>query len=258
MSKKPLPPKEILLQGMRLTGNSIPGARYFAQQFRQLLIDTKMLEECRDIMEKVDEYADFVYHKLTPSNNYWFGDQKFLTDFQNMQENLATAAAQRLAGTINSSINLDIAFGNFGELLRGYSAADGRSLSTEQIGALDTLLNAWFSKQNNVSKGSKIYEADNNGEVVVAANGKQVNADPEDLKAIITDPELGCESFMEEKGIPVTVQLHEYPEEQIVAEKATVVEKAPEVRREPAVGKEEGLEIEPTIEPSTTGMSSGG
>ncbi|MBL7481340.1 hypothetical protein [Legionella bononiensis] len=253
MPKKPLPPKEILLQLMKLTGSSIPGAQYFAQQFRQLLIDNNMLKECQDIMDKVDEYLEFTIHKLTPSTQFWFGDQRFLTDFQNMQENLATAAAKKLSDLI-SPINLDIAFGKFADLLRGYSTTNGSPLSSEQIGALDVLLNAWFSQQNNVSKGSKIYEADTNGEVITDANGKPVTADPEELIAKISDPESGCESFMEEKGIPVVVQLHEYPEEQIVSEKEQVVEKAPEVRREPAAGKEEGVEIEPTVAPTSTGM----
>ncbi|RUR16231.1 hypothetical protein ELY21_13170 [Legionella sp. km535] len=256
MAKKPLPPKDILLQLMKLTGNSINGAAYFAQQFRQLLTDNNMLEECKDIMEKVDEFAAFVHHKLTPSKQHWFGDQNFLSDFQNMQENLANAAAKKLEG-LKGKINLDIAFGKFGELLRGYSATDGSSLSNTQVKSLDTILNAWFSRQNNVSKGSKIYQADNNGEVITAANGQPMTGDSKNLIEKITNSDTGFESFMEDKGIAVAVQLHEYPEQQVVAEKAKAVEKAPEVRKEPVAGKEEGIEIEPEVTP-TGGMSAGG
>ncbi|CAM2834421.1 hypothetical protein [Legionella worsleiensis] len=254
MAQKPLPPKETLLQCMSLAGSSIEGAEYFAQQFRQLLIDTKMLKECQDIMDKVNEYAEFVRHKLTANTQPWLGEQRYLTDFQNMQENLASAAAQKLSGQIDNSINLDIAFGSSGQLLRGYSAADGSALPSEQIASLDTLLTAWFAKQNKLSKDGTIYEIDYDGELITAANGAQVHANREDLIKKMMSEDAGFKTYMQEKGVNIAVQLHDYPEEYSVPETVQSVEQVSQAAKQPVAEKTN--EIEPTISPSG-GMSAG-
>jgi hypothetical protein len=255
MEKTPLPPKEVLLLCMKVAGSSIEGAEYFASRFEEQLRKAKMLPECNDILDKVKEFSEFVRHKLTSSTQPWLGEQNYLSDFQNMQENLATAAAQKLEGVVNGDIALDVAFGPSGKMLRGYSDANG-PVSAKVTAALDTLLNSWFSKQDNVSKGSRIFEADKNGEIKLNANGNEVSADSDHLRAMIKDPEAGCETFMEEKGLSITVRLHEYPAEQLEAERAKAAEKTAEPRTAPSAKTEEAVEMEP--EAPHSGMSSGG
>lgn len=253
MEKTPLPPKEVLLLCMKVAGSSIEGAEYFARRFEEQLKTAKMLPEFNDILDKVKEFAEFVRYKLSSSTQPWLGEQNYLSDFQNMQENLATAAAKKLEKAVNGDIILDIAFGPSGKMLRGYSDANG-PVSAETTVTLDTLLNSWFAKQNNVSKGGRIFQADSAGEIKLNAHGEEASADSDHLKEIVKDPEVGCKTFMEEKGISISVRLHEYPVEQLEAQKAAAAEKTVAVTTAPSV-KEEVVEVEP--EAPNAGMSSG-
>lgn len=252
MEKTPLPPKEVLLLCMKVAGSSIEGAEYFARRFEEQLKTAKMLPEFNDILDKVKEFAEFVRYKLSSSTQPWLGQQNYLSDFQNMQENLASAAAKKLERLVNGDITLDIAFGPSGNMLRGFSDANGL-VSAETTTALDTILNSWFAKQNNVSKGGRIFQADKNGEIKLNARGEEASADSDHLKEIINDPEVGCKTFMEEKGISVSVRLHEYPEEQLEAQKDAAAEKTVAASTAPSV--KEAVEVEP--EAPNAGMSSG-
>ncbi|WP_298623426.1 hypothetical protein [uncultured Legionella sp.] len=255
MDKTPLPSKEVLLLCMKVAGSSIEGAEYFARRFEEQLRKAKMLPECQDILDKVKEFADFVRHKLTSSTQPWKGEQNYLSDFQNMQENLATEAAKKLEGVVNGNVIVDVAFGPSGAMLRGYSDDNG-PLSAKETAALDTLLNSWFAKQDHVSKGSRIFLADKDGDVKLNASGKDANADSDHLRVLIKDPDVGCETFMEDKGVAVTVRVHEYPVEQLEAGQEAVAKAAEARATAPSAKQEEAVEMEP--EAPHTGMSSGG
>lgn len=257
MNKKNLATKETLLQCMKVAETSIEAADYFASQFEKQLKEAKALPEFKGILAKVQEYAEFVRHKLTSSTEPWLGQQNHLSDFQNMQNNLATAAVQQLDGEINGPVHMDIAFGESGKMLRGYSDANG-PVSAKATAALDTLLNSWFSKQNNVSKGSQIFVADKDGEVMLNGNGVEVSADSERLKSVISDPEVGCEAFMSEKGIEVSIQLHQYPAEQVEADRVMATEQTAPVITTSTIQREEKPEVEPEAPHTGMGASTGG
>jgi hypothetical protein len=253
MKKIKLPNKQELLAAMKVAETSISGADYFAEQFKNILTKTRMMESCSDMMDKVNEFANMVRFKLSSNTQFWSGVKSTTSDVQNMYENLAADAAEKLAGTLTGTLNLDIAINKLSEIVRGYSDA-GKAAGSPLVEKLDVLFNSWFTKNHLLSKGSTVYETNEKNEIKTDSEGNPVKADAERVKALMEDPAKGLSKYFSDKGISITIQQHQYPEKALEAGTPEAVKHSTEVRRE--VKHEETAAVSPDEAPQS-GMSSG-
>jgi hypothetical protein len=249
-----LPLKNELLAAMKVAENDIEAANYLVQRFKEILTEAKMLDKSKDVLEKVEDYAKYVQFKLLSKSQPWSGEAGDKSNFANMQSNIADDAATKLKGAIengdvNGNIKLDIALNDMAQLLRGYSA-DGKALDSKTVDLLDKLFNSWLAENEVVSKGSTLHECDENGQVKEqdpAEKQKMV----EKIKELITNNQEGFAKYLKDKGIPITIQQHKYPEARSEAEKEQDVKAAIEAGTDNKEGMadEEGVHAGPS-EPS--------
>lgn len=236
-----VPDKASLLKIMEVvtTGDA---AKYFYSQFESKLGKAKMLESSQAILAKVAEFvANVCLCEDRHEQNYWAGKlQDILTDFQNLQQKLAESSLETVVENISGNLKLDIAISNLTELLRGYST-DGEPISGDLLLALDRLFNAWMAEKDMISKGSTIYECDANGEIKKDSQGEPIRVEAEQIRELITDPDEGFAEYLSDKGMPVDVELHQYPEQQPEIE-PTAQEPEPAT---PAL--EEDIPVEPVL-----------
>lgn len=131
MPKYTLPTRDALLKAMQVGETSIEAAEYMATRFEQILTQAKLLPECNDMLEKIQEYAQFVKFKLLSSAQVWSGQERPISDYQNMQENKAEFLASHLK-ELPSGLKLEIAIGDDAKILRGFSS-NGKMVEGEQL-----------------------------------------------------------------------------------------------------------------------------
>ena len=222
-AKTVLPVKEALLDAMSVAETSVEAAEYLATQFKEVLTKAKMLDKYADILQKVEDFAQYTKFKLLSNSQPWAGQTFSSTDFNNMQANIAIDAAKNLEnmhiGTENNVV-FDFAINNQSEFLRGYST-EGKALNNKSVESMDKLFSAWLAENNLISKDSSLYKSDKNGKIV-SEEGQNIKANAEEVKALISDPEKGFEKYLSSKGIQVTTQQQQYPsaQQQLEAEKA--------------------------------------
>lgn len=200
--------KETLLNAMSVAESSIEAAEYLVTQFKQLLIRAKMLDKCGDILKKVEEFAKYTTFKLRSSAQPWYGQSVESSSFKNMQNNIAMDAVKNLGelGIEAKDVIFDFAVNDHtSEFLRGCSV-DEKALTT-----FDKLFNAWLAEKNLISVGSTLYEITADGQIKLDGQGKQVKANPAQVKQLINDPEQGFAKYMEGKGIKITCREQGYP-----------------------------------------------
>lgn len=210
-------PKEIIVPNStalqlatEVSGSSKEAADYFAEQFKKILINSKMLNkpEAQEMLARVEDFAKYVGFKLSLSTQPWSGEQGKPSDFKNMQDQLAKDASAFVTENIKGNLKLDFAINEKGQLLRGYSV-DGEMVNDpNRIEALDKLFNAWLAEHNIVSQGSILYESDINGV-------KQNPANAEKIKNLIKGVDNGFASYMGKKNNhSIQIENHEYPKAQ--------------------------------------------
>ena len=121
---------------------------------------------------------------------------------------------------------MDFAISDLAKLIRGFSA-DGKALNEALLNTLDKLLNAWFARNNLISKDSVIHEGNEQGEILKDAAGQPKKAQVERVKQLILDNKEGFKQFLEEKGIKAEIQQHKFPEQKPAAQKAAVAAPTP-------------------------------
>lgn len=214
-----LPNKQSLLNIMEVVTTS-EAAIYFKEQFEKKLRLTKMMDTCQPVLEKVSEFVDNVCLSDTRKNSWSAGSSnEVLTDFQNLQQKLAETSMQQVLEQVEDGLQLDIAISDLTQLLRGYSS-EGVPLNNELLIALDRLFNAWLAEKGMISKGSVIYQCDENGEIKKSSTGEPLTVQADRIRQLIEDETQGFGTYMLEKGKPVTVVQHQYPEQQPVPAQA--------------------------------------
>jgi hypothetical protein len=253
-AKKALPAKlkEALLDAMSVAETTVDGADYLVTQFRQLLTEANALDDYKDIMQKVEDFAKYTKFKLQSSSQPWLGQMAEDSAFKNMQANMAVDAAkdlERLGIGTQEEVSFDFAINEkTSEFRRRTSTQDHAA-----VAAFDTTFNAWLAENNVRSSKGILYETTPTGKIKEDAQGKQIKVNPEEMKNLITDPEKGFAKYMEEKRIKVVCLEEEFPtpEKGIEAQRAIkeAIKVAPEVSAPEA-------KTEEVVEPQTT-MSSG-
>lgn len=87
------------------------------------------------------------------------------------------------------------------------------TLDPEMTAALDKLFNAWLALNGLLSKGGVLYRADDQGEILLASDGRQVIVDPNFFEALINDPEKGYQAFAAKKGVRIQLAYQPFPDE---------------------------------------------
>lgn len=245
-----LPLKEELLAAMKVAETNIEAADYLVDRFKQILTSAKLLDKSKDILEKVVDYKKYVYFKLVSNAQPWSGQSGEPTDFKNMQDNIADDAATKLksaidGGELSGDIKLDIAINDMAQLLRGYSA-DGKALDSKLVDLLDKLFNSWLAENEVVSKGSTLHECDANGDIKEQDQAQKIKT-VEKIKELISNNQEGFGKYLKDKGIPITIQQHKYPEARSEAEKEQAVKDAIAAGEDIKEGMadEEGVHVEP-------------
>ncbi|BCA93986.1 hypothetical protein TUM19329_03470 [Legionella antarctica] len=242
---KALPPnlKETLLDAMSVAETSVEAADYLVTQFRQVLTDAKMLDQCGDILKKVEDFAKYTKFKLLSSSQPWLGQSPESSDFKNMQANMAIDAVKDLESLSVGveDVTFDFAISDNSEFLRGCS------LKGKALEATDKLFNSWLADKNLVSQGSTLYDANANGQIKRDAQDKPAKANPNEVRKLITDPEQGFSQYMETKGIKVTCHEQVFPTVQKGAQVQQAVKQAMNKTPEAAVSEEAAVEPQTTM-----------
>ncbi|MFI4919059.1 MAG: hypothetical protein ACHP65_05840 [Legionellales bacterium] len=202
-----VPVFEQIIKAMEVAQTSTEAADYLVVKIKERFTDAKVLEQNKELLVHVEEFGENVALKVVKSNQAWFGQEAKGTDYDNMQENIAKKSVDALkAADIQEHLHLDLAINDNAQLLRGYSH-NGQALSNPE--EADKLFNAWLAIHDVKSLSSVLYQADKNGEVL-AAQGN-IAANVARIRQLVNDPQQGFGKFMQEKGIPVTIQQHDYP-----------------------------------------------
>ena len=216
MAKIKLPVKEALLDAMSVAETSVEAADYLASRFKEILTRAKMTDTYADVLQKVEDFAKYTQFKLLSAAQPWRGQSSNATEFTNLQSNMANEAAKNLEsmniGT-EKEVLLDFAINNQGDFIRGYSSG-GKALSDQSLESMDKLFNAWLAENNVVSQDSIFYESNKNGEIIKDEDGRNMIANPDQIKDLVSDPEKGFQKYLDLKGINLTTQQHEYPSAQ--------------------------------------------
>lgn len=234
MPKVTLPLKEQILEAMKVAETSEEAADYLVQQFKKIVTAAKVKDGAQDMIQRLEQYRNLVKMKLGKIGEPWSGEPAWISNFQNMQANLAKAAADVLVSQgVSKNVHLDIAISESSKWLRAYSENE-ENLDAKQVAEFDILFNAWLASNNIVSKDGAFYEVDIEGKIRENQQGK-IKVDPEIIKALIGDENSGYIPFLEKKGIPpISIQQHILPAAEVKPAKAAPVAAKPEVTPAPA------------------------
>lgn len=199
MEKMSLPTRQALLHAMQVGESSIQGAEYMATRFEEILTKEKLLPQCQDMLDKVNEYAQYVRFKLLSSAQVWSGHERPTSDYQNTQENKAEFLATHMRG-MTEGLKLEIEIGDGAKILRGFSS-NGKMVEGDQLKTSDGLFEGWLAKNNLAISGGAVVKIDN--------AGNQTNTNPEEIRNLINDSEKGVARYFAEKGVSIDVAQRE-------------------------------------------------
>ncbi|MBA2650318.1 MAG: hypothetical protein H0U75_12150 [Legionella sp.] len=117
-----LPLKDQILKAMEVGETSIEASEYLVEQFKKIVAKAKMTNKAGDMISRLEDYAEIVKLRLHDTGSAWTGEQPSESNFKNMQNNLATQAAEILIEQgLEEGLQLDIVIDDSSSLLRGYS-----------------------------------------------------------------------------------------------------------------------------------------
>ncbi|KTC66816.1 substrate of the Dot/Icm secretion system [Legionella birminghamensis] len=224
-----LPYSAAIKQACQVVAYSPEGARYLEQQTINKMTRLGKLEEAQQVLKVLADFrrsVEMQQDRPSPQSN----EGPVRSDFQNFQHNFAQSAIETIKKLASGPIKLDFALNQETKIIRGFSS-NGNVLPAGDplLAALDLTFNAWLAERNMISKGSRIYECDSNGDIKKDAAGNRVNVDAVKLSKMISDPEHGFQKTLSSKGVNVTVEQHRYPEQRAEAKQAA----SAQAQREP-------------------------
>lgn len=227
-TEKTLPGKDALVKCKEVAARTVEAAVYLQKQFVNLLTSAGKVDAARPAIDNINEFVDLVMMQQESRNDYWSGKAGPLSDFQNLQQNMAEKAAQIAATQVEGDIKIDFAINNKAQFVRGYST-HGENVDAETTKSLDKLLNAYLAEHNLISKGSVIYEGDEKGQIRRDSKGQPMLADVQKAKQVLSDSAKGFEHFLQQSGksVKVNTEQHDYPKGTPAATKASAVESTP-------------------------------
>lgn len=244
MAKAVLPLKESILEAMTVAETSVEAAQYLAQRVREIFTKAKVLDKFQDVMQKVDEFAQYTAFRLNSTAQPWTGEQAEISGFKNMQQNFAKDAIDNVLAFAEEGqrIQFAIAVNDDSRFLRGYSA-DGETMEKDVVSSFDKLFNAWLAEHNLISKDSTILTADDNGSLKMDKQGNPIKANPEQIKKLINGSQ-GYTSYLASKGITIASEQVPYPgsqqqvqQQQDIRKAVDAIPAAPaEARPQPGMG----------------------
>nr|HAT8715079.1 hypothetical protein [Legionella jordanis] len=211
----PLPSVEALTQ-CKEVATTVEAAFYFRDQFESKLVQAGKMDEGKKALSHINEFAETVSMQRELKSDPWTGNVGPLTDFHNLQRNLAEKAADSLSSKIDGNIIMDYAINDNAQFIRGY-AADGKALDSESVQDMDKLFNAWLAENNKISKNSVIYEADNKGHILRDSSGQPVVANGPEVRGMVSNDQNGFTNFLQQFNkegheIAVTTRQQPFPE----------------------------------------------
>lgn len=231
--------------------------RYWLNQMVKQYANEKvpLPENLAAVLQRVEKQA---IANLQAAQRIWNGDYLATNDTLNIQHALADEALAIIEkeNILAEDLNHDIAISEQGEYMRAFSTGENNLVSPESTDALDTLFNHWLAEQGYISKESRIFEMDENGKIKLDEDGKPIAANKEDIEQKLTDPRVGFETYMKDKGARLTV--YERPYEKAKTQEAAPAEKAPVVESttKPVASKEEATEQKQEPDSGTSPTSS--
>ncbi len=204
---------ESLKKILEVAGNRVEVLEYFQTSLKEKIARNpdyeKLLLEV-DALVNSARYQDDEKNKLP----LWSGKSDLpeilrasfdKSEFTAFQEFLVS---QEIGQLKSKSITMDYAVNEeSAEYLRGYS---GDNLTDKDIHVMDTLFNAWLSKQDMTMQGGIVYVATKDGEPVKNADSKNT---AKNLNNLFLDKELGFAAYVAKSGakIELTLQKRVYP-----------------------------------------------
>lgn len=195
-----------------VAGNRVEVLEYFQRSLKEKIGNNAAYEE---LSHEVDTLVDSARHQEDEKNilSPWSGKpdlpERLLasfnkSDFTAFQEFLVKSIDQ----IESKSITLDYAINDeTAEYLRGYS---GDNLKDKDVNAMDTLFNAWLSKEDMMMRSGVVYAATKEGEPV---KNSDANAVAKKLSDLLQDKERGFAAYVAQNGAKVglTLRKNDHP-----------------------------------------------
>ena len=159
---KTLPLKEALLNAMSIAESSVEAAQYLATRFKEILIEAKKLDKYRDILTKVENFAQSVSLKLLSSVQPWKGEAAPSSTFQNEQLNKTKEAISNLKSTAIGEVTVHFAINENSQFVRGYTSGN-KPVDPKSAAELDKLFTSWLAGNNLVMEGGALFQASSLG-----------------------------------------------------------------------------------------------
>jgi PPE-repeat protein len=193
-------PPSVLHALMETAAGSVDAAHYFVERYKENL----GRKAPPSLIAKLDEWEKLVTAGLSESNTSWDGEFVNRTLLANSLINLSEAAIQtsNIIGTEN--LHLDFAISNESQFLRGYSS-NKDPLNEADLEAMDLSFNAWLAEQDIIIEDGVLYQME--------TQDKRYKVDPVKMVELIKEDSNGFIPYMHKKGIELTIDQHEYPQQ---------------------------------------------
>ncbi|KTD21007.1 Dot/Icm secretion system substrate [Legionella lansingensis] len=221
--KDSLPSVEALVQCKEVATRP-ESANYFRDRFKNKVERAGMSEKGKDAIAHVEAFAETVRLQREFKFDPWAGVSGPLSDFHNLQHNMAEEAAKKVASNVKGPITMNFAISDKSEFVRANSV-DGKPIDKDSNQGVDKLFNAWLAENNMISKESVIYQGNEKGQILHDSKDEPLRANPEDVRQMVSDKTKGFPHFLEQfnkdgQEIQVTPRLQRYPEQKPEAAKA--------------------------------------
>lgn len=77
--------------------------------------------------------------------------------------------------------------------------------------ALDKIFNAWLAANKIISHNGKLYQSDDQGQILYDAKNNPITVIPEQFKLLIVDPIKGIDAYATQQGIHIHPVIRDYP-----------------------------------------------
>ncbi|ASQ47248.1 hypothetical protein [Legionella clemsonensis] len=218
---------------------------YLLHHFEERLVAANKFEEGKPAYDNIRDFVDLLEMQSKNRGDPWAGIPGPLNDFQNLQQNRAEKAAEKAGPNIENTLFVEFALSDKGQMVRAFATLKQdletgklkkKALDPETRQELDKMVQAVLAEANLISKGSVIYEGDENGQIRRDAKGEPVLADVEKAKQVLNNASKQLEKYFKQSGkdaIHVETKERAFPKQPAIS-KTQAPETAPGAKPEAA------------------------
>lgn len=195
---KALPNGDALTKIIQVIGTSPEVALYFADNYKNQLLNHKKDKDLAPLVNEVDKYVKSIQRNSPGSESAWNADT---TGVKTLNQNYQASVAKDV--DVSALQDKKLVFGYLIDADSRYLGAfvkDNQLLDEKDSHSMNVLFTAWLtSHQKQKDDKGFIFEEKETGVLQRDARGNPIKADPAELRALITDEKHGFARYMQEQ-----------------------------------------------------------